>query len=129
MQDGEEPEGKDLQPVRHQDVEEQGEAERDDEECIVRHVLLDQAAQEVVTPLKDRLHLGRGPGLELAADPERHRQRDDGGQRGRDEAVVIEHAKVYWPDGAAPEARCRMVDVDVHRARRPWRIEAATISA
>src|SRR4029077_4085075 len=59
VQEREERQRKDLDPVGDQDVEEQRHCQRDDEKSVVRDVGLDQRAQLVVAQFEDGLSLGR----------------------------------------------------------------------
>jgi hypothetical protein len=65
MQDWEQGEWKDLDPVADQYVKEEGHSQRDDEQRVVRDVGLDQAAQLVVAPFEYRLDLAGSSLLEL----------------------------------------------------------------
>src|SRR4029077_2866220 len=127
VEDREEPKRQNLQPVTHEDVQEQGDRDRDDEDGVLGNVVFDQASEKVVAPFVDGLHLAGLARPQLRADPECDYQCHEHGEGAGDEAVVVECA----PPRPAAKADRRVGDIDVgvDHARRPWRIPAATMTS
>src|SRR2546425_6136598 len=127
VQDREQTQREELDPVGDEDVQEERHSQRDDEQRIVGDVLSDQPAELVVAPFEDRLHPAGRAFLEPRADPERYPDGYHNRDRARDQAVVVEGAK-----RAAAEADCRVGSeirvVRVNHARSPCRTLIATMT-
>src|SRR5438067_2490155 len=125
VQDRKEAERKNLDPVRDQDVEKEREGQRDDEERVLRDVLLDQPPELVIAPFEYGLHLGRFSRPQLGTNPECDPDRDHHCDGARDQAVVVEGAQ-----RAAAQADGGVRDVDVlDHARNPCLTPAPTMTS
>ena len=90
---GEDRQRQQLDVVGDEDVQEKCHRQRHYEEGILRHVLLDQPAKQVIAPLEHRLHLAGCTCSQPRPDPEGDAQGCQHGDAGGDERVVVERAE------------------------------------
>src|SRR5712692_9640160 len=84
--------GKEVEPVGDEDVETDRHRKRHDERSARADRLPDQSAHVVDQELEEQLQLTGDPVAQAVGDHESDEQRDDDGDRARDQAVVVEGA-------------------------------------